>query len=492
MADLTFNNQHNMVACLEKTDRNAEFHEIIDFLTSNSIHYALTISPTIYASYIEQFWNTATSQTVNDVKHIHATVDRKAVVITEASVRSSLLFNDVEAHTLKVFSNMSRQGQKFSGRATPLFPSMLAQQAVAEGEGSGHPPEPQPTPSPTQTIIESQILVTESSPQNTQSLRQALHEHTELPQTSVPFPNVADKTVHQELGDRMVRDATTVSLDAQQDSVNTVGSGEDSMEPDYELTVNVPPTPHDSPLSGAKTTQDKVITRLKLRVRRLEKKRKARTPQPMKRRLFKGRVETSTNISLGEDASKQGMNDDKTEELNLIDGANTEVIVEDKGSGEKGGSTADQVSTARPEVSAATPSTPPTTTNVFYDEDLTIAQTLVKMRSEKAKEKRSCFQRCKGVLVEEEPEKLEKVKRRDQGLAQFESDAELAQRLHEEELAELDRARKERQKQEEATNAALAEEFDEIQARMDADHELAVRLTLEEQEKYTIKDRARF
>ncbi|GJY79454.1 hypothetical protein Tco_0485255 [Tanacetum coccineum] len=46
----------------------------------------------------------------------------------------------------------------------------------------------------------------------------------------------------------------------------------------------------------------------------------------------------------------------------------------------------------------------------------------------------------KGVLVEEEPDKLEKVKRRDQGLAQIESDAELAQRLHEEELAELDRA----------------------------------------------------
>ncbi|GKA13233.1 hypothetical protein Tco_0692879 [Tanacetum coccineum] len=44
---------------------------------------------------------------------------------------------------------------------------------------------------------------------------------------------------------------------------------------------------------------------------------------------------------------------------------------------------------------------------------------------------------------------------------------------NEEELAELDIAQKEKQKQEEATNAALADEFDEIQARMDADHELA-------------------
>ncbi|GKG21253.1 hypothetical protein Tco_0383848 [Tanacetum coccineum] len=89
------------------------------------------------------------------------------------------------------------------------------------------------------------------------------------------------------------------------------------------------------------------------------------------------------------------------------------VTVEDKGSGEKGGSTADQVSIARPEVSAAsvpvnvsaaTPSTPLTTTTIFGDEDLTIAQTLVKMRSEKVKEKE------KGVVLidEEEPPRLNK------------------------------------------------------------------------------------
>nr|GEU83158.1 hypothetical protein [Tanacetum cinerariifolium] len=83
------------------------------------------------------------------------------------------------------------------------------------------------------------------------------------------------------------------------------------------------------------------------------------------------------------------------------------------------------------------------------------------------------------------------IKRRDQGLPQIESDAELAQRIYEEELAELDRAQKERQKQEEATIAALTEEFDEIQARMDGDHELAIRMTHEEQEMYIIKERAR-
>nr|GEW84451.1 ribonuclease H-like domain-containing protein [Tanacetum cinerariifolium] len=276
--------------------------------------------------------------------------------------------------------------------------------------------------------------------------------------------------------------ASTRSSDPPLSTGQIVGSGEDRMEQETNLMDFVPPIPHDSPLLGghtsgsdegrrnllelmnictqlsnrvlaleeAKTNQDKVITRLKLKVKRLEKKRKVRTSQPMMRILFKGRIETFTNKILGENASKQGRNDYKIEEFNLTDEADTKVIVEDKGSGEKGGSTANQVSTARPEVNKG-----------------------------------------KGVLIEEELEKLKKVKRRDQGLAQIESDAVLVQRIYEEELAELDRAQKKKQKQEEATIVALTEEFDEIQARMDADHELAVRLTHEEQEKYTIEERAR-
>ncbi|GKD75919.1 hypothetical protein Tco_1334201, partial [Tanacetum coccineum] len=65
-----------------------------NFLTTSSIHYALTVSPTIDASYIEQFWNTINSQTIDDVKQINAIVDGKTVVISESSVRSDLHFND--------------------------------------------------------------------------------------------------------------------------------------------------------------------------------------------------------------------------------------------------------------------------------------------------------------------------------------------------------------------------------------------------------------
>ncbi|GJX49900.1 putative ribonuclease H-like domain-containing protein [Tanacetum coccineum] len=57
-------------------------------------NFALTISPTIYASCIEQFWNTACLKTINSEKKIHANVDGKAMVVSESSVRRDLYLND--------------------------------------------------------------------------------------------------------------------------------------------------------------------------------------------------------------------------------------------------------------------------------------------------------------------------------------------------------------------------------------------------------------
>ncbi|GJV40810.1 hypothetical protein Tco_1419250 [Tanacetum coccineum] len=58
MSTLSFPDTHNMVAFLEKPAESDGFHEIINFLNANQIHYALTINPTIYTSCIEQFWAT--------------------------------------------------------------------------------------------------------------------------------------------------------------------------------------------------------------------------------------------------------------------------------------------------------------------------------------------------------------------------------------------------------------------------------------------------
>ncbi|GKB30252.1 hypothetical protein Tco_0869653 [Tanacetum coccineum] len=106
------------------------------------------------------------------------------------------------------------------------------------------------------------------------------------------------------------------------------------------------------------------------------------------------------------------------------------------------------VTTAGVAISTAEPRTPPTTAaTAFIDEDLTIAQTLIKMKEEKAKEK--------GVAikdVEDSPRPIRSITTLQPLQLLIPKDKELAQRLHEEELAELDRAQKERQKskQEEA------------------------------------------
>ncbi|GKA47899.1 hypothetical protein Tco_0740857 [Tanacetum coccineum] len=87
MAALESCPKHNMVAYLEKTDGNVEFHEIIDFLTRSSIHYALTVSLVVSTMFVEQFWMTAKSKTINNVRYITATVAGKPVSISKASTR---------------------------------------------------------------------------------------------------------------------------------------------------------------------------------------------------------------------------------------------------------------------------------------------------------------------------------------------------------------------------------------------------------------------
>ncbi|GKE51160.1 hypothetical protein Tco_1486316 [Tanacetum coccineum] len=142
MAALESCPKHNMVGYLEKTDGNAEFHKIIDFLTRNSIHYALTVSHVVSTTFVEQFWMIAKSKTINKVRYITATVAGKPVSISEASIRSDLQFNDAAGIDVK-------KGKKNSRNVTPLFPSMLAQPTEDEGEVSERPSETQPTPSPT-------------------------------------------------------------------------------------------------------------------------------------------------------------------------------------------------------------------------------------------------------------------------------------------------------------------------------------------------------
>ncbi|GJR22396.1 hypothetical protein Tco_0970923 [Tanacetum coccineum] len=471
MAALVSCPKHNMVACLEKTERNTQFHEIVDFLTRSSIYYSLTVSPTVSTSLIEQFWNTATSKTVNDVSYIKAKVSGKTVSISEASIRRDLLFNDVDGIDCHV---------------TPLFPNMFAQAVVDEGEGSGQPTKPQPTPSPTQRS-------TGDQPQGTGGSQ---GDHVQIPHDSPLSCGHTSNKVEGGLNlDELLVLCTILS--------NRVLA-----------------------LETSKDAQAAEILNFKTRIQKLEKKKKklgkqdSVSKQGRKNTKSGPKLDDSTFDDLDadlahgmdymetEEAVNEGRQSNETEELNLD--------LEDKGSGEKGGSTVSTarpkvdtarpdidiarpevhtanapvstagvtISTADPGVSTIEPRTPPTTTSIFDDEDITMAQTLIKMKEEKSKEK--------GVAFKDVKDSSRPIKRKNQGIDQIERDEELAHKLHEEELAEIARIQEEKAAKEEASRVAIMEMFNEVQAGIDANVLFAAKLQQEEIKEYTIEERAKF
>nr|GEU84066.1 xylulose kinase-1 [Tanacetum cinerariifolium] len=93
---LTFVDTHNVVAYLNKSDASEGFNQVIDFLNGSYIKYALTVNPTIYVTCIKQFWNIVVVKQSNDVTKLQALVDRKKVVITEAAIKDVLCLNDAD------------------------------------------------------------------------------------------------------------------------------------------------------------------------------------------------------------------------------------------------------------------------------------------------------------------------------------------------------------------------------------------------------------
>nr|GEV52336.1 hypothetical protein [Tanacetum cinerariifolium] len=211
-----------------------------------------------------------------------------------------------------------------------------------------------------------------------------------------------DETVHEERGDSVERTAATASsLDAEHDN----GSGlrrQDTILGDRPAQTRV------LALENVKTAQDLDITNLKKRVKRLEKKKKSRTPQ-LKRRLFKVRIKSFAEKSLvdQEDASNQGRNIAEFDQDERDSWFQEDAETQGRYGHEININTASApITNAGVSVSTTEPSTPPTTTtliedkdltiaqtyssnkkNLIEDEDLTIAQSLIKMKSVKSKEK---------------------------------------------------------------------------------------------------------
>ncbi|GJT56838.1 hypothetical protein Tco_0991892 [Tanacetum coccineum] len=159
MADLKFADTHNLVAFLSKPAESEGFEQIVDFLNTNPINYALTVNPTIYTSCIEQFWSTVKMKIVNGEVQLQALVDGKKVIITESNVRRDLHLEDDEAQE-------------------------------EMGEGSANPTAPHHTPIITQPST--------SQPQKKQKPRKPNRKDTKVPQPSGPTTNVADEVDNEE------------------------------------------------------------------------------------------------------------------------------------------------------------------------------------------------------------------------------------------------------------------------------------------------------
>ncbi|GJU96565.1 hypothetical protein Tco_1321321, partial [Tanacetum coccineum] len=104
-----------MVTYLNKPEGSEEFHQIVDFLNASHIRYALIENPTIYVLLIQQFWETASTRTLdNGEVELNATIDGKVKIVIEASVRSHLKLeysNGISSlPTTKIFEQLSLMG----------------------------------------------------------------------------------------------------------------------------------------------------------------------------------------------------------------------------------------------------------------------------------------------------------------------------------------------------------------------------------------------
>ncbi|GJX35705.1 hypothetical protein Tco_0247262 [Tanacetum coccineum] len=115
MANLEFCDKHNMITYLQMSEGSEEFDQIINFINASHVQYALIENPTIYVSFIKQFWSTATARTsATGEVELTATIDGQEKTIIEASLRRHLKLEDNSGVTtlsnLEIFKNLALMG----------------------------------------------------------------------------------------------------------------------------------------------------------------------------------------------------------------------------------------------------------------------------------------------------------------------------------------------------------------------------------------------
>ncbi|GKA99201.1 hypothetical protein Tco_0827138 [Tanacetum coccineum] len=418
--------------------------------------------------------------------------------------------------TPKLFSNMKRG---FSGEQTPLFPSMLAIQAQ-EGEGSGHPSKPQPPPFTAQPIHEEPIPnVVSSSHQTTQTPRQALNQVTEVERAittaasldaaqasgnitktqsttipNVPLPQgIGAKKLGGSIAQTMSEKVPTPPRDSPLPRVNILGSDEGSMSL-QELTVLCTKLfskveSLEADLKQTKQVYGAAYTKLIMKVKKLEKT--VKTSQARRR----AKIVVSDDEEDLEDSSKQGrmieeidqdagvtlvtpthsQEDQPEDQLGVFSAAkvladaakNVHTYTRRRravSTGSGGVSTASRLfSTAEESVSTAGASMPVSTAGMVQE-----------VNKDKGK----------GIMTESEPEQTKTKLQQRQERAGYEAAVRLQEQLDEEERQRIARVH------EEASSFNI-EEWEDIQATIEADEELAQRIQAEEREKYSKAEKAR-
>ncbi|GJY01392.1 hypothetical protein Tco_0359544 [Tanacetum coccineum] len=265
------------------------------------------------------------------------------------------------SHTKKVFGNIKREGKGFSGRVTPLFPTMMVQAQEEMGEGLANLTDPHHTPIITQPST--------SKPQKKQKPKKPKIKDIEIPQSSGPIEPIADEAANAE-------NVPTHSNDL-------LLSGKDSLKLNDLMEICTKLQQRVLDLENTKTAQAQEISSLKLRVKRLETIHKLCISSKDYSSLDASKygeeiddIDKDTEVTLvNETQGRYG--DDLVFDTSILDG---EEVFAGHDVFEKEVSTADPVTTAGEVVTTASVevSAPTTTTTTAITEvDLTWTQALV-------------------------------------------------------------------------------------------------------------------
>ncbi|GJT17662.1 hypothetical protein Tco_0876368 [Tanacetum coccineum] len=496
MVNLKFADTHNLVVFLSKPKESDGFKQIVDFLNAHPIKYALTVNPTIYTSCIEQFWSTVKAKTINGEVQLHALVDGKKIIVTESTVRRELQLEDAEGVDCLLNSTIFEQLPLMGAKTTAWneFSSTMASAIIYEAvhKDLGD--------SLVRAATTASSLEAEQDSGNITKTRSKTtpNESSSLGTTS------GGGLRHQEtMGDTITQtkfeNVSKLSNDPLLARGNTLRSGEDSLKLNelMELCTTLQQKVLD--LEKTKTTQANDIASLKMRVKKLEKKISSRTHKL--KRLYKvglsARVESSRDEeNLGENASKHGRRinaidvDEDITLVNVPDDVDKEMFDVDTLTG-------DEVFVAEKEVAAKdvnlTPSVPvsaiSTSTKVSVATITTaIIPTLRKgivitelgegESTRTTSSQQPSQNKGKGKMVK--PEHVKKLSKKDQLKLDEDIALKLQAEIDEEEII----ARAEEENIDEANIA-----WDDIQAKVDADYQLAKRLQAEEQGQFTIEQK---